>query len=146
MASIQNAVNFITAWNLPSWGILLLMIVTLIKTWPIIQRNLLDARERRESRYSLRITELEEAIRKCQEECEDHKEELRSQIHAIELERLGDKRQHVQEQISLVAVLVQNIDNPILKQILSQLQTVQRSLPQEVRELTGVVGDAAQTP
>jgi acyl-CoA reductase-like NAD-dependent aldehyde dehydrogenase len=143
---VTSIKDFVAAWNLPGWGILLVLVATIIKTWPIIQRNLLDARERRESRYSTRISELEEMVRQCQQECEDHKEELRNEIHKLEMERLGDKRQHVQEQISLVAVLVENIDNPILKQILSQLQNVQRSLPEKVRELTGVVGDAAKTP
>ncbi len=138
--------DLITAWNLPSWGIFLLMIAALIKAWPIIQKNLLDAKERRESRYSERISELKGAVRKCQEECEDHKEELRHEIHKLEMERLGDRRQHVQEQISLVAILVENIDNPMLKRILSQLQNVQRGLPEKARELTGVVGDAGKTP
>lgn len=123
----------------PTWALFVMIGITLIKTWPIIQRNVLDAKDRRESRYSQRITDLEKAVKDCQEECEDHKEELRSELRNLEEKRLGDRRQHIQDQISLVSILVKNIDNPLLAQILTQLQTTQRTLP---HELTGVIGDA----
>lgn len=123
----------------PAWGLFLLCAAALIKTWPLIQKNLLDAKERRESRYSQRITELEAAVKTCQHECEEHKEVIRVELRKTEERRLGDRQQHLQEQISLVSLLVKNIDNPLLDKILTQLQATQRSLPYE---LTGVVGDA----
>lgn len=139
--------GFTLEW--PAWlgspsqvALLVIVIVTLIKTWPIIQRNILDAKERRESRYSQRISELEKAVTSCQQECEDHKEELRQQIGKLERQRLDDRAQNLQEQISLVAILVKNVDNPMLAQILETLQAHKRRLPME---LTGIIGDT-QSP
>lgn len=116
----------------PLWGIFLLMIISIIKTYPIIQKNLLDARDKRENRYSERIRELEAAVHACQKECEEHKTELRKQLDGL-------RRQNIQDQISLVSVLVQGTDNPALKKVLETLQSVQRALP--VEELPGVAGD-----
>jgi hypothetical protein len=135
--------DFITLWNLPGWAVFLLLCGTLIKTWPIIQKNLLEARDKRENRYSGRISELEEAVRLCQQECEDHKNELRKEIGGLTETIMGLRRQHVQEQISLITAIIESVDNPLLKQLMKSLQSVQRALP---RELPGVVGDAAQTP
>lgn len=138
----QQIAQLLTEWNgVPIWGMLIVMIVTLIKTYPIIQRNLLEARDKREGRYSLRITELEDAVEACQKECEQHKEELRKEIRDMHETLLGQRRQHIQEQISLIAAIVESVDNPILKQLLSRLQSVQR-----VEELSGVVGDAQKLP
>jgi esterase/lipase len=123
----------------PAWALILLCIGTLIKTWPIIQKNLLEAKEKRESRMGNRITELERMVRECQQECEDHKEELREEIRRLENQRLNDRHQNLQEQISLVSILVRNVDNPILAQVLEQLQRTKTALP---HTLTGVVGDA----
>jgi uncharacterized membrane protein (DUF106 family) len=123
----------------PAWGLLVLAVIAAIKTWPLVHKNLLDAKERRESRYSQRITELEQAVKTCQQECDDHKEALRVELRNLEEKRLGDRKQHLQDQISLVSILVKNIDNPLLDRVLQQLQSTQRSLP---HELTGVIGDA----
>lgn len=129
---IESLRSWLIAYaSIPAWGIFLLMVVTLIKTYPIIQRNLLDARERRESRYSMRITELEAAVRACQEECEDHKNQLREEINHLNETLSGLRRQHVQEQISLVAAIIESVDNPVLKQLMNSLKSVQRALPAE---------------
>jgi hypothetical protein len=128
--------EFITAWNLPGWGIFLLCLITLIKTWPLIQKNLLDARETRETRHGKRIKDLEEAVDECRRECEEQKESMRAEMSRLQEQRLNDRAQNLQEQISLVSILVQSVDNPILQRVLEQLQTAKR-----VYELTGVVGD-----
>lgn len=138
---MNDIIDGLPAWigTAPAWALVLLTAGTLIKTWPIIQKNLLDAKERRESRYSERISQLERMVQECQAECEESKEVLRAEIRALEEKRLGDRKQHLQDQISLVSVLVANIDNPLLAQILQQLQATERKMPME---LTGVVGDA----
>lgn len=142
---MDSIVNSLPAWigTAPAWGLFLLCCATLIKTWPIIQKNVLDARERKESRYSQRITELEGKVSECQRECEEHKEALRVELRKLEEKRLGDRQQHIQEQISLVSILVKHVDNPLLAKVLEQLQSTQRALP---HELTGAVGDAAKKP
>lgn len=130
--------RFLQDWGLvPAWGLFFLVLVALIKAWPSLQKNSLEHKENRESRYSKRISELEQAVRDCQRECEDHKDELRKEV-------LGMRRQHLQEQISLVMIIMDSVDNPTLKQLLARLQSTQRSYGLE--PLGEVVGDAAQTP
>lgn len=140
--------RWLTVWSgVPVWGMFLLFLVTLVKTYPIIQRNLLDAREKRESRYSIRIRDLEEAVVICQRTCEADKEEMRKEIRELNEKLVGLRRQHVQEQISLVAAIIESVDNPMLKQMLNALQSVQRTLPAaEVVAVGEVTGDAAKQP
>lgn len=135
--------GLVAAYSIPGYGILALMVLTLIKTWPIIQKNVLEARNVREGRYSSRISELEAAVIECRQECDDHKEELRSRINHLEEKRLGDRQQNLQEQISLVSVLVKYVPNPLLEQVLKSLESAKMRLPYE---LTGVTGDAGAHP
>lgn len=122
------------------FALLIIALVALIKVWPILQRNILDAKERRESRYSARITHLEQAVKECHSQCEEQKNGLRVEVRRLEELRLSDRAQNLQEQISLVSILVKNVDNPLLDRILQSLQA--RSIAEKPRELTGVVGDA----
>lgn len=120
--------------TVPAWGMFILMVMTAIKTYPLIQKNLLDAREGRESRYGKRISELEEAVAQCQRECAEQTQKLLNEI-------AGLRRNHIQEQISLVSAIIESVDNPLLKQLLTTMQSVQRTLPQ-VEFVGGVEGDA----
>jgi hypothetical protein len=131
----QQFAQLLTEWNgIPIWGMALVMLITLIKTYPIIQRNLLEARERRESRYSSRITELEAAVTACQKECEEHKQSLHSEISGL-------KAQHIMQQITLLRTIVDIFpDAPQLKLLLRALELGDRS--KQAQELPGVRGDA----
>lgn len=140
--------DFLTTWNLPGWGIFGLMIITLIKTWPIIQRNVLEARTAREGRYSARISELEDSVEECRKECDEHKEILRREI-------TGLRRQHLSEQLQLVRTIADLFpDAPQLGLLLRTLESGQRSaayMDHLIREdvdgpLGDVTGDAAKTP
>lgn len=78
-------------------------------------------------------------VERCEKECEDHKEELRTQILSLQQQRLDDRAANLQEQISLVSILVKNVESPLLAKILEQLQATKSKLPYV---LTGVKGDA----
>jgi hypothetical protein len=140
--SLESFKAFIQG-SLPGWAVVVILVGSLIKIWPIIQRNLLDARDKRDHRYSTRISELERAVHECQKECEDHKNELRKEISGLTETIMGLRRQHVQEQISLITAIIESVDNPLLKKLMKSLESVQRALP---REIPGVAGDAGKTP
>jgi esterase/lipase len=150
-----NLKDFVLAWNVPGWGIFLLLAVTLIKTWPIIQKNLLDARANADRRaakerddlsdyYRHEIEMLREEVRQCRESCEKQERELVNKIEELNETIHGMRRQHIQEQISLISAVIQSIgaDHPLLRQMLLSFETVQRALPQG--PLGNVEGDAAQ--
>ena len=65
MSDMFSIKDFITDWNVPGWGVFLLLCVTLVRVWPNLQKNNLEARDKRETRYSARITELEDAVEEC---------------------------------------------------------------------------------
>jgi esterase/lipase len=149
---------FVLAWNIPGWGIFLLCTVTLIKTWPIIQKNLLDARANADQRaskerdsiadyYRHEIEMLRDEVRQCRESCEKQEAALLNKIDDLNETIHGMRRQHIQEQISLISAVIQSIgaDHPLLKQLLLSFETVQRALPHG--PLGNVEGDTAhQTP
>lgn len=143
----MSVTDFIATYNLPGYGILCILIVTLIKTWPIIQKNSLEARSAREGRYSARITELERAVEECRKVCEADKDYLRKEM-------AGMRRQHLSEQLQLVRTIVELFPNaPQLTLLLRTLENGQRSAEYMTRmmedvkgPLGNVTGDAAKTP
>lgn len=126
-----EVIEFIKGWNLPGYGIFLLMVVTLIKTWPIIQKNLIDARNAREGRYAQRISDLEDDVEGCRKECDDAKEAMRKEM-------IGMREQHLAEQLSLVRTIIEIFpDAPQLELLVRTLEGGKRAL----RYLGEVKGD-----
>lgn len=128
--------------TLPQWGAFLVLIGILVRQVVPWRRLSIDSAAQLRKELEERNSKLIARVEKCEKECEDHKTELRTQIHALEQQRLDDRAQNLQEQISLVSILVKNVDNPLLAQVLESLQGARRKLP---HELTGVVGDAKTT-
>ena len=118
----QSIVDYLRYIGSPAQvGLFFLALITLIKTWPIIQKNVMEARERKESRYSTRIETLEKKVEDCRAECDRDKKILLEEIH-------GMRRQHVQEQISLINAIIESVNAPELKTFLKMLESVQRTL------------------
>lgn len=131
---MDGAWEFIKVWNLPGWGMFLLMMIALIKTWPIIQKNLLDARESRESRYGSRIRDLEKAVADCQERELNREEAMRKEL-------AGLRDQHLAQQLALVRTIIEIFpEAPKLQLLLKALETGQRS----AAYIGEVVGDAGE--
>lgn len=125
--------------NAPSWVLVLIVLVTLIKTWPIIQRNLYDAKEKRETRYGSRIRELEKDVEECRRECDEHKREMHYQMEGL-------RKQHRSEQLALVRTIVEIFpDAPQLHLLLRTLELGERSVA--VAAYVGeTIGDAKTGP
>jgi len=127
--------DIIREYNVPGFGILGVMIITLIKTWPIIQKNLLEAREAREGRYATRISELEKAVADCQERELAREDLMRKEINGL-------REQHLQQQLSLVRTIVDIFPNaPQLQLLLNALENSHRSVA-AAAEIGNIVGDA----
>lgn len=73
----------------------------------------------------------EDALRSAQKELGV----LRDEVNDLENRVAGLRRQHVQEQISLINSIIESVDAPQLKTFLKTLESVQRSLPRiEIEE------------
>jgi hypothetical protein len=134
------------AGTAPQWAILAAVLIALIKTWPLIQQQLIAAAEGRRSAYYKRIAELEAAVRKCQEECAADKDDMLQQIKGLHEELFGLRKQHIQEQISFARAILDSLgrESPQLNILLRALENGQKALDaqREVHQVTGVKGDA----
>lgn len=100
-----------------------LVLITLIKVWPIIQKQLHDITNQREGRYGERIKWLESELHKCHEECAAALTAMR-----VELDGLKDQRRA--EQIAMMRAILRTVDDPSLRKQLEMLEALQ---------MTGVV-------
>lgn len=135
----SNFREFASMYNVPGWGLLLIAFITLVKIWPIIQKNLFEARETRETRYGMRIRELERDVADCRRECDEHKREMYSEIEGL-------RRQHRTEQLSLVRTIVELFPNaPQLTLLMRTLELGERRGVAEAavaKHVGEVIGDA----
>lgn len=120
-----NVAKDIPSWigTVPQWGMLIVLCIAIVRTSPQWLSALLTAAHNKRASYANRITELEEAVKFCREECDRQTGLLYEEIH-------GMRRQHVQEQISLINSIIQSVDAPQLKLFLRTLESVQRNLPE----------------
>jgi transcriptional regulator of NAD metabolism len=87
-----------------------------------MEQQKIDERLSIKTGYIGRITSLEAAMKKNQEECEKDKEELRDIIEQLREKIRNEAEQRVQGEISLVSTLIQIVDAPQLKAILKALE------------------------
>lgn len=115
------------AGTVPQWGMFILLAIAVVRVSPQWLNSLLTATQNKRASQGQRITELEEAVKFCREECDRQTEMLHKEIHGL-------RRQHIQEQISLINTIIQSVDAPQLKLFLRTLESVQRDLG-EIRQL-----------
>lgn len=136
---IGNLPNW--AGTIPQWFLFAGVLVTLIKLYPALQKQSLDSSAEQVKLYaetcvSLRkeVTALTEAVHNCERECAAQTKSLMDEIH-------GQRRQHMQEQISLISAIMQSVDSPQLKSLLRTLESVQVALKVEnvLQSRTGTV-------
>jgi len=144
------------AWagSVPMWGLFATVLITLIKTWPIIMERVEVAKAGKRGEYNSRIVELEKQIKDCWEKCDARDAEATVEIRNLHDEIFGLRKQHIQEQISFARAIIDSLgqDSPQLIFLLQMMENGQKSLEAKrkqeqakdpnVHELTGVVGDS----
>lgn len=128
--------------SFPLWALFLTVVGTLIKTWPLIQKNLIDAKMLKAGGYAKRITELEDKLSNCEVKCDEREVLFKKEIDDLKQKLNNEAWQRVQSEISLVATLVQIVPNPMLGQILEALKRRSTTL-QAVEMVAGPFADAA---
>jgi hypothetical protein len=131
----QDILQWVRWFGTPSQiALLVIVLVTLIKTWPIIQKQLGDVMLAREGRYGARITHLESELKKCHEECTEKIDKLNNTIY-------GMRKQDFAKQHAIMRAIVRMSNDPDVKQQLVLLEAMEVSASREVTEINGVVGD-----
>jgi hypothetical protein len=129
--------EFALVW--PEWlgtpsqlALLVIVILALIKMWPIIQAKVLEATLVREGRYGERIKHLEEELQRCHEECSKKIESLRDTI-------MGMRDQRAAEQIAMMRAILRTVESPELRKQLEMLEALQPG--EHVQYLGQITGD-----
>lgn len=94
-----------------------LIFITLIKVWPILQKNVLDAQNSREGRYGQRISDLERDLRRCHEECQER-------INHLDKIIAGMRTQRSAEQIAMMRAILRTVEDPGLRKQLELLEAL----------------------
>jgi hypothetical protein len=134
MGGFVEVLNKLPPWagNVPVWILLAVVIAGLVREWlktqPVREQQKIDERLKIKEGYMGRINDLEDAVRECQRECEQHKKELREVINKLQDRVNNEARQRVQGEISLVSTLLKVVDAPQLKIILAELEKRQTSM------------------
>lgn len=130
--------------SVPQWGMFILLLIAVVRTSPQWLGVWSNMKLQASNRVATRITELEsnlreahrdydEKIQKCRDDCDKQTKFLQDEIGDLEDAIAGMRKQHIQEQISLINTIIESVDAPQLKLFLRTLETVQRNLPvQEV--------------
>lgn len=100
-----------------------------------------DSHAEQVKQYAETCSELREEVRKLTDRVHECEESCARETKALNEELLGLRRQHVQEQISLINSIIQSVDSPLLKSLLKNMETVRNSLT-EIQEIGTEVADS----
>lgn len=116
-------------------ALVVIVILALIKAWPIIQAKVLEATLVREGRYGERIQHLESELKRCHEECNVKIERQNTII-------MGMRDQRSAEQLAMMRAILRTIEDPVLRKQMEMLEAMQ---PIHSAEYVGEVkGDSAK--
>lgn len=105
----------------PLWGSFVLLAGILARQVVPWRKLSLDAAAQIREEMKERIDELKEQHKDCLND-----------MKALQEEMAGQRRQHLQEQISLINAIINSVDSPALKGLLKALESVQATLSLKV--------------
>jgi hypothetical protein len=147
-----------TDFQWPTWlgtpsqvGLLVVVFLALIKVWPTLRQQNIDAWLASKQSYVERIKDLERQVKECQadsikkdQDADKRERRLQDEIDALKTKINNEAWQRVQSEISLVSTLVAVVPNAELKIILEALQRRSALLPADVTALGKLEGDAKE--
>jgi len=107
--------------TVPQWGLLAAVIIALIRLVPTWRAQSLKKRKDDIDGWRDECEKLRAELERCEAQC-------RKEIGDLHDEIFGLRKQHIQEQISLINVILQSVDAPELKTLLKMLESVQITL------------------
>lgn len=112
----------------PQWAMMILLAIAVVRTSPQWLEAMFTAVQNRRSADRKRITELEAAIAECRRLCDEQDARLQQKIEDLQHKLSNEALQRVQSEISLVHTLIQIVDAPALKAVLTALERRQTLL------------------
>ncbi len=115
------------AGTLPQWGVFVLLLIAVVRTSPEWLNTWTRLRAERSNRLGKRILELEQQVKECQRECDEHKELLRREVHGLKTQRLA-------EQTTIMKAILRMSNDPEVARQLTLLEAMSASLPPIILE------------
>lgn len=111
------------------------VVIALSVMWPKIRQQDFDREARIEAAktaeiagYKVEVAELRKELKLCEEECAAKLKVHEDEIRDLQEARWGDRKQHLAEQISLINVILRNVESPELRNLLKMFESVKASL------------------
>lgn len=120
-----NWAHWLTSGTPPQWALLVIVIIAVLRYGPIWHKQVIDAQADKRLRYSVRIGELEDKLRKLRSDCDQETANLKKEIKGLHDEINGLRAQRITEQMAIIRGILQTVDSPELKRQLSMLEAVQ---------------------
>lgn len=114
--------------TLPQWAVVAAIVIALIKIIPILREQKLKRIAEQEMGWQKECYNLREELRRQRQECEEEHRLNRQKIAELEETIHGLRKQHIQEQISLINTILRSVDSPELKSLLVMFESVKASL------------------
>lgn len=120
------------AGSVPQWGLLATIVLAFFKLWPVLRQQTIDVNNEQVKLYAETCTQLRvelnllsEKLFNCEDKCDKDIRKLNDELN-------GMRRQHVQEQLSLINAIIASVDAPQLKVLLTSLESVQLAMQSNV--------------
>lgn len=114
--------------TVPQWGMFLAVMLAFLKLAPVWRKQTFDQSNTEIARaetlaatYRAEVQTLRKELRGCEEECA-------AELKALHEEMFSMRKSNIQEQISLVNVILRSVDAPELKTLLAVLEQVKGTL------------------
>lgn len=127
-SSIDIGFGSIPLGTAPQWVLLAAVLIALIKIWPVLREQTLKVRMDREQGWREQCELLRAELAAQRQQCEAENSQLKDRIHKLEEQIWGLRRQHIQEQLSLINSILHSVDAPELKTLLRALEAAKTSL------------------
>lgn len=107
--------------SIPQWGLLVAVVVAVFKIIPTLRAQTIEGKQQDADTWRSECTALRAELRACEEDCD-------RRLKKLEADLWGEKRQRVTEQISFINIILQSVDAPELKTMLTALESVEAKI------------------
>jgi len=128
------------AGTVPQWAMLLVVIAAAIKLIIPWRQQVIDKEVTQVAAYAAECQSLRSEVRELSTELRDCEDRCDKEIRGLHEEILGLRKNQVQEQISLINVIMRSVNNPELQSLMLMLESVQSSLKRKEGAQDGEAG------
>lgn len=123
---MEELLSHIPDWagTVPQWFLFATVLIAAMKLIPVLRQQSMDKETSDVNGLRTELREMRAALKECQDECEAATKEAQKEIRGLHEEMWAMRKQNIAEQISLINIILQSVDAPELRSLLSVLENV----------------------